>query len=122
MQRVRKCLPVRMRRSAHRQRYIQGCSFSLTGATLISGTGARIVRILMGGKVKHGRIRPENFLRSVPVMDIPIDDQYALDTVPRLRVSRADSRIIEKAKPHGVRNRGMVTRRPDNAERAFSLT
>src|SRR5262245_22333580 len=104
MQCVRKCLPVRVRRRAHRQRYIQYCSFSLTVATLCGRTGAWIVRILMRGKVKHGRIRPENLLRSVAVMYVPVDDQYALDTVPRLRVPRSDSRIIEKAKAHGVRN------------------
>ncbi len=44
----------------------------------------------------------ENILRSVAVMDIPIDDSDTLRTVALLRMTGSNRNIVEKAKPIAV--------------------
>mgnify|MGYP007034017739 CR=1 FL=1 len=75
-----------------------------------SGTGAWIPRVLVHRKEVNGRVDVKDTLRTVPVMNIPVDDRDPLDLfVIILGISGGDRDVIENAKPHRVlagRDRG----------------
>jgi hypothetical protein len=70
----------------------------------------------MGGEIKHARVVPEDFLRTVSVMHVPVNDQHSLDTVLRLSVSSCDCGVVEQAKPHCSCNCRVMAWRPDQSE------
>ena len=86
------------------------------GATDLIGTpGPGEQRVLVGGDVQHVGIVPEDRLRAVAVMHVPVDDEHAL-TQGRARCRR-DGHVVHEAEPHGPVGSGMVTRRADRHER-----
>src|SRR5579884_257332 len=44
-------------------------------SSLLFGAGAGIKRILVGAEIKNGRVRIEESLRAVPMVNIPIEDE-----------------------------------------------
>src|SRR2546427_9368834 len=109
-------LPVLSSRCAGGQRNIQCEPFSFAASPLTGRTGTGIIRILMRRKIENSWILPEDFLRAVTVMDIPVDDQNTFDAVLRLSVACADSCVVEKAKSHCGRNRRVVPRRTNETK------
>ena len=100
VERLGKGLAVIARGGADRERHIERGPFASAGTALTRGTRAGIVRILMRRKIKDAPVLPENFLRPVTVVHIPINDQHTFHTVLRLRISRANRGIIEEAESH----------------------
>jgi hypothetical protein len=49
----------------------------------------------MGAEKEDGGIAVERVLGAVPMVDIPINDQDAIDVVPALQVSGGDRDVIE---------------------------
>ena len=80
-------------------------------ALLLARAGAGIKRHLVGGAIEHGLVVPENILRAVAVMHVPIDDGDALGPVLLLRMAGGDGDCVEKAEAHRRFALGMMTRR-----------
>jgi hypothetical protein len=74
---------------------------------------------LVGRKKEDTAIFKEYVLRSVAVMDVPVDDGDAPESVFPLRVTRRDGDVIEQAESHPAVGRGMVAGRPHRAEGVF---
>src|SRR2546426_355007 len=100
-------------RSTGAQRNIQRESFAFAAAALACGTGTGVEGILMGGEVENRRIRPEDVLCTVSVMDVPIDDENPLDAVRRLRVSRGHRGVVEQTEAHRTIDCRVMARRTD---------
>jgi hypothetical protein len=103
------------------KRDIQRIPFALSRAGFFTSSGSGIVWRLVRRKVEDGVIAPEDVLRSVPVVHIPVDDQYRLDSVFRLRVPRCDRGIVEQTKTHRLAIRRVVTRRSYEREGASAV-
>src|SRR5258708_4134796 len=87
----------------------------------IRPAGARIERRLMSRAVKQVRIAGEHVLRAIAVMDVEIHHRDTLQSVNGPCMQRADSNIVEQAKTHCARGRGMMARRAHGAERILYL-
>jgi hypothetical protein len=68
-------------RYAEGDRHIQRRSQAGTSANLVGSSGARIKRIAVDREEAHTSVFPENLLRAVSVMNVPIDDEHAIQTV-----------------------------------------
>src|SRR5262245_14167035 len=90
-------------------------------ASLVDSAGSRIERHLMRRAIHDARIAPENVLRSIAVMHVPIDDRHTLSAVNGLGMARADRRLIEEAKSHRGRAFCMVSRRAHGDEGIVDL-
>ena len=64
----------------------------------------------MGRYVEHVRVGPEDLLRAVAVVHVPVDDRDALEA-SRARVRGRDRHVVEQAEPHRLRGPGVVPRR-----------
>ncbi len=93
--------------SARRKR----CVDNVAGTGLGECAGARIKRHLVRRAVKHRRIIPEDILRAIAVMDIPIDDGNALGAMLLLCMPGGYRGMIEQAKTHRRGLFGMVAGR-----------
>ncbi len=65
----------------------------------------------MGGAEQHGRIVPEDVLRAVAVMHVPVDDRDPLGPVNLLRMARRDRDRVEETEAHGLVLLGVMSRR-----------
>lgn len=73
----------------------QAFSFAiLCNKTLVDG----IISILMNRDEKRARVVVEDLLRSISVMDVPIDDGYLLETIDFTSVFGSDGNVVEDAK------------------------
>ena len=72
--------------------------------------------MLVRAEEEHGAVGVENVLRAVAVVDVPIGDQHAANAVLALRIARRDGDAVEEAKSHAARRRGVMARRPHDAE------
>jgi hypothetical protein len=71
----------------------------------------------MHRKIKDRRVVIEDPLRTVAVMDIPVENSNSLDFLMLfLRIARCHRDIIEKAEPHGAIRGCMMTGRPHRHE------
>ena len=75
----------------------------------------------MGREVEQVRIIPEDVLRSVPVMNVEVDDRDPAHALSLQRACR-DRDVVEQAEAHRVRRHGVMTGRPHREERAVGLT
>ena len=97
---ISECLPVLASRRARTQRNIQRKTLSFAAASLARRASPGVIGVLVSREIENRRIVPEDFLRAVPVMDVPVDDQNTFNAVLRLSVPRADRGVIKKAKSH----------------------
>ena len=68
------------------------------GATGLGGAARpRVRRPLMRRHVEDPRVVPEDVLRAVAVMDVPVDDEHAFSLVHERR--RRDGDVVEQAEP-----------------------
>ena len=67
-----------------------------------------IERPLVQGDEEHAVIVPEDRLRAVAVVDVPIDDRDPLDPQRVLGVTRCDRDVAEQAEPHRAVSEGVV--------------
>ena len=85
----------------------------------IVGAAARIERMLKEARHQHAlapRGRAEYVLGAVAVMHVEIDDGDPLEPLGLERVGGRHRDVVEDAKTHGARRRGMVAARPHRAE------
>src|SRR5687767_2043992 len=59
---------------------------------------------------------PKGVLRSVAMMNIPVDDQHSIQLVFARRHARGDRNVVKQAKTHRSVSNGMVPRRPNDAQ------
>src|SRR5262245_50986597 len=85
------------------------------------GASARVKRVLVGRKIKDGRITPKDVLCPVAVVDIPVDDQNSLCSVLGLSISRRDRGIIEQTKAHRGGDGSMMSRWTYQRKRAAAV-
>ena len=97
---ISECLPVLASRRARTQRNIQRKTLSFAASSLARRASPGVIGVLVSREIENRRIVPEDFLRAVPVMDVPVDDQNSFNAVLRLSVPRADRGVIKKAKSH----------------------
>lgn len=121
MQCIGKSLPVFTARGSAMQRNVECEALPAAAPALSCGAGSWIIRVLVCREIKHGRIEPEDVLGAVSVMDIPIDDQDPLHSILFLSVAGSNRRIVENAESHRPFARGMMTRRPHQAERPAAI-
>ena len=70
---------------------------------------------------QHVRVGPENILRTVAVMGVPINNQHPLASELRLGVGCGHSNIVEKAKAPRTGGLGVMPRRADKRKRAAAF-
>ena len=81
--------------------------------------GARVEGRLMGADEEHVRVRQEDVLRAVAVVDVVVDDGH-----PRPLLAGGgggDGHVVEQAEPHGLGPRGVVTRGTHRGEAVVLL-
>src|SRR5262245_49192314 len=76
-------------------RYINGISLTGSLAPLGGPAGTRVVRKLVGAEKEDRRIVLETVLCGIAVMDIPVDDQHALQTVPFLYIPSCVCAVVK---------------------------
>ena len=102
--------PQRVARAAgHRQ--VHGVA--LARARALVGHRARpgIQRPLVDRDEQHLRVGVEDVVGPVAVVDVPVEDQHALEPVAVDRVPRGDRHVVEQAEPHRPRDLGVVAGR-----------
>jgi hypothetical protein len=81
---------------------------------------AGVVRELMHRQVEHARVVPEDVLRAVAVVDVPVEDRDARGPRgPRRR--RGDRDVVDQAEPHRLRDRRVVPGRPHDRQTVREL-
>lgn len=95
---------------------IQCETISFTLASFRMTSGSRIVRELMEADIENSRIIVKAILRSVAVVDIPINDSDFLKVVFLLNISCPDSNVIEEAETHSLVVLGVVPWRTNGAK------
>src|SRR5688572_17069216 len=62
----------------------------------------------------------EEMLGAVPVMHVPVEDEYPLDSFLLAQVLGDTGQRVEKAETHGPLFLGMMSRRPGDDQGAFT--
>ena len=65
---------------------------------------------------QHGRVVLEQVLRAVAVVDVPVEDQNALEVEFVAQRAGGDDDVVEQTEAHRAVALGVVTGRPDRAE------
>src|SRR3954451_14503986 len=87
-----------------------------------SRPSARIERHLVSRAKEHARVAPEDLLRAVAVVHIPVDNGDALRAVRLLSVPGCNRSVVEEAKAHGFGPLRMVAGRAHRREGVADLT
>jgi hypothetical protein len=93
------------------QRDVHGGVVALAGPA-----GARVERPLVERHVEDARVVPEDVLRAVPVVDVPVEDRHPLERVLRLCRPSRDRGVVEEAEAHRAVGRRVVAGRPDECK------
>src|SRR6185437_5854422 len=96
----------------------QGDVPDVAQAVVIGGAAAWIPGPLVHRDEVDALIALDERLRPVPVVDVPVDDEHAVETVTATRVMGSDRHIAEEAEPHSAVAERVVAGRPDRAEAA----
>ena len=70
----------------------------------------------MNAKKKHSRVRIKNVLSAIAMMYIPVNDEHPFQAMTGPGVRRCQGDIVEQTEAHAPRRRGVMTRRPDQAQ------
>ena len=81
-------------------------------SSLLSTAGSRIKRPAVHRKEANRRIFPEDRLRAIAVVNVPIDDQNTMESVVLYRVPGAYGDMIDEAEAHGAIGKRVVAWRP----------
>jgi len=93
---------------ARRKWAVHSAALTLALAALVRVTGARIPGRLVRAEEEYRAVVVESILRSVAVMDVPIRNQHALDSVLELGVARTDRDIVKDAEAHALVRTSMM--------------
>lgn len=111
-----------IRRETRGKRQVQGRPRSGAGTRFLPCAGPRVEGALVHGKVENGGILVKDFLGAVPVVDVPIHDEYAFREPRAHRVTRGDGHVVEQTEAHRPVRRRMVARWPDCTEGRADLS
>ena len=78
--------------------------------------GAGIERILVRRGIEERRLRLDDGLRSLAVMNVEVDDRHTFDGKRGLRMPRTDRDVVEEAEAAGDVRRRVMARRPDGGK------
>jgi hypothetical protein len=104
-----------------RKREIQRESLPGPYTSFMTSACPRIEGKLVDADVQNGRIIFEDVLCTVTMVDIPIEDGNPLDAMLMPGMACPDGHAVEEAKSHGFVPLGMVSGRPNGAERGARL-
>ena len=93
-------------------------TFTRRLVALAGPAGAGVEGPLVERDVEDGRVVPEDRLRPVAVVDVPVDDRDALEAELGLGRPGGDGHVVEEAKAHRAVGRRVVAGRPDEREAA----
>ncbi|MFO0570233.1 MAG: hypothetical protein U0263_31615 [Polyangiaceae bacterium] len=93
---------------------------AFAGSDLVGSPRSRIERILVEGDVEDAGIGEEDLLRSVAVVDVPIDDDHALGPVGA-GMGRGHGGVVHQAEAHGAVRPGVVARRANERQAIAGL-
>src|SRR5690606_13023533 len=107
------CAAVNFITTANGHRHIQRESRSHAATGFVREARPRITapRILMQTAEQYAGIVPEYRLGAVPVMDIPVNNRNAINSMPSLEVSCCQSNVVVEAEAGRSVSRRMMTRR-----------
>src|SRR6516165_2730697 len=88
--------------AARRKGDIDRVSFARVPPHLINGARSRIIGKLMGGNKQYRRILVKGLLRSIAVMDTPVNNHDPLGAIGILQMISADRDSLEQAEPHST--------------------
>ncbi|MGC4030769.1 MAG: hypothetical protein QM754_03335 [Tepidisphaeraceae bacterium] len=92
---------------------------SAAGFAFEAGAWIARLRVLVNAGIENRGVVVKRCLRSVPVVNVEIDDRYAFKTEALLGVSRRNGDVIEQAKPHRPVRLGMMAGRANGSEASF---
>ena len=104
------------------ERNIACGSATPAASRFLSATGSRIKRPAMDRKKSNLRVFPEDVLRSVSVMDIPVDNQNSFHIRSGTSMCSSNRHMIEKTKSHRTIPNRMVSRWTDQTESGSSVS
>src|SRR6516165_11564362 len=84
---------------------------ALTG--LLERSGPRIPVLLVQGAEDDGRVAIEDFLRAVPMVDVPVQNEYASQAVRFQGMACGQRCVVEQAKPSAFPGRRVMAGRTD---------
>ena len=90
-------------------------------AGFVGRAGAGIERPAVDREEADALVGVEHVLRAVAVVDVPIDDQHAVEPVLVDRDAGGDGHVVEQAEAHRAVGERMVPGRPHEAERRAVL-
>ena len=93
-------------------------SFARSRTSQIRPSGFLEQSLLMKRQGEDRWIFPKDLLRAISGMNIPVDDQNALDVHPVLGIPRGDGHIVEHTESHGPQAVGVMSWRPHGAKRS----
>src|SRR5688572_21403116 len=102
-------------------RHVDRESFTCSPSPFRLSTRSWIMRVLVRAEEEHGGIVLETMLRTVPMMYIPIHNQYTLEAVFLLHITRRNRDIVEETEAHCAPRLGMMPRRPHRTEDMLHL-
>ena len=85
------------------------------------GARPRIVGILVGAHVEHGRVGLEGVLGAVAVVHVPVEDEDLVQSVLALQVSSRDRHVVEEAEAQRDVALRVVAGRPAEREAVVDL-
>src|SRR5258707_15156940 len=107
--------------SPRAQRNVESRSFALIQTSFVGCSRSRIVGILMRREIIDRWVPIEDFLSTVAVMNIPIDDQHAVRAVVNLGIPSRYRDVVEQTKTHRAIRCRVMTGRSDERDRIASL-
>ncbi len=83
-----------------------------TATAFVRKTGPRIeyARVAVQADVQHSRVLIETVLRSIAVMNVPIQYEHSFELVVREEAMRRDRHVIQQTESHGMISLRVVTR------------
>ena len=99
-----------------RHRRVDRVAETLAGADFLHRAGARIVRELMRRDVQDLGAVVEDFLRTVAMMEVPVDHHHAPEALVPDEPFGRDRDVVEEAKSHRAARQRMMPGRPHNRE------
>ena len=105
--------------SAILDRLVERVSEAFAFARFVFIARAGIKRPAVDGEKTNLFVFPEHCLSAIPMMDIPVDDQDAVERVLGEGGLGADGDVAKEAKTHGVGGQGVMARRPNEADSRF---
>src|SRR6185295_17055697 len=102
--------------SASRKRTVHRGAFPRTIAGFTRRTRSWVPGPLVGAEEEDRSVFVKSVLRSVPMVDVPIDNHYLTDPMFLLCIAGCDGHTVEDAKSHSLIRTRVMSGRPHRTE------